>query len=309
MTWWRRAGSMSAFEPHLRTLARVLPRRAVSRRTLRMVRWMISRIGRRLAADVELHRIGVIDVRLHRPSGSASETLPAILWIHGGGYVMGSAAQDDAIGRRLAANVGAVVAVVDYRLAPEHPFPTPLHDCHDALVWLAELPEVDAERIAIAGASAGGGLGAALALLARDRDRVQPVAQVLEYPMLDDRTVQRRELDDLDVRLWDQRANAFAWQAYTGLEPGLPEVSSLAAPARNDRLSGLPPAWIGVGSLDLFHDECIAYAERLRAAGVDCELVVVDGAFHGFDLVAPKALPSLEFSRSIDRVLATALAH
>jgi acetyl esterase/lipase len=202
---------------------------------------------------------------------------------------MGAAAQDDAFCRRVAAELGVLVAAVDYRLAPEHRFPTALEDCNDALGWLAARADVDRGRIAIGGASAGGGLAAALALLARERGDVTPAFQLLSYPMLDDRTALRADIDERYLRLWDNRANHFGWRAYLGQEPGGPDVSPLAAPARSEDLAGLPPAWIGVGTLDLFHDEDLAYAARLREAGVACELHVVEGAFHGFDAVLPKA--------------------
>jgi acetyl esterase/lipase len=216
--------------------------------------------------------------------------------------------QDDATCRRFARALGAVVAAVEYRLAPEHPFPTPLHDCHDALAWLASRDDVDADRVAIGGASAGGGLAAGLALLARDRGEVGPVKQVLAYPMLDDRTVLRNDIDERSLRLWDNRANRFGWSSYTGLPPGSPRISGLAAPARHDDLTGLPPAWIGVGTLDLFHDEDVAYAERLRSAGVDCELDIVDGAFHGFDIVRAGAQVSKAFAAAQRTAFAAAFA-
>ena len=223
-------------------------------------------------------------MRLHRPTGVAGRA-PALLWIHGGGFVMGTAAQDDLLCRRVADELGAVVASAEYRLAPEARFPLPLHDCHDALAWLANRSDVDPTRVAVGGASAGGGLAAGLALLARDRGEVDVAFQLLTYPMLDDRTVCRTGIDERNFRLWNNRSNRFGWQSYTGLAPGSPDVSPLAAPARAPDLSGLPPAWIGVGTLDLFHDEDLEYAARLRAAGVPCEVLEVAGAFHGFDLV------------------------
>lgn len=219
-------------------------------------------------------------VRVQRP-GSASGPGPALLWIHGGGYVIGNAAQDDGLCQRFSRELGITVGSVDYRLAPEHPYPAALEDCYAALLRLAELPEVDATRIAIGGASAGGGLAAALALLARDRGEVRPVLQVLSYPMLDDRSAALPA--NRDYRLWSPSANAFGWASYLGdADP------AVAVPARRDDLAGLAPAWLGVGSLDLFHDEDVAYARRLQEAGVPCALEVVDGAFHGFDLLTPK---------------------
>jgi acetyl esterase/lipase len=230
-----------------------------------------------------------------------------LLWIHGGGYVIGSAAQDDAVCRRFADQLGIVVAAVEYRLAPEHRFPVPLHDCHDALVWLAGQPTVDPTRVAVGGASAGGGLAAALAVLARQRAEVPLAFQLLAYPMLDDRTAERTDLDESNFRLWNNEANRFGWQSYTGHRPGSDEVSGLAAPSRLDDLAGLPPAWIGVGTLDLFHDEDLAYARRLREAGVECELDVVEGAFHGFDLVRAKAGVSRAFRSAQLTALGAAL--
>jgi acetyl esterase/lipase len=196
---------------------------------------------------------------------------------------------------------------VDYRLAPEHPFPTPLHDCHDALVWLAGHDGVDPARIIIGGASAGGGLAAALALLARARGEVEPIFQLLSYPLLDDRTVVRADIDGRSHRLWTNRSNRFGWQSYLGAPPGSDGVSGLAAPGRADDLRHLPPAWIGVGTCDLFHDEDVAYADRLRKAGVPCETSVVPGAFHGFDVVRPGAAISQEYRAAQVRALADAL--
>ena len=299
----------SPIHPELRRVARVLPRRAVSRRTLPFVRFPMGLMARRQPDGVEIHTVGDVSVRLHRPPGTTTGPSPALLWIHGGGFVLGTAAQDDRTCRRIARRHGAVVAAVEYRLSPEHPFPVPLDDCHDALAWLAARDEVDAGRVAIGGTSAGGGLAAGLALLARDRGEVHPVAQVLAYPMLDDRTVLRNDIDQRSLRLWDNRSNAFGWSSYTGLPPGSPAVPALAAPARYEDLTGLPPAWIGVGTLDLFHDEDVAYAGRLRDAGVDCELHVVEGAFHGFDGVVPRSQVSKEFLAGQDAVLAAAFAH
>lgn len=243
---------------------------------------------RRRPDGVEVVEVGEVAVRVHRPSSGAGPH-PGLVWIHGGGMVIGTAAQDDRLCRAFVEATGCVVAAVNYRLAPEHPFPTPLEDCYAALAWLAADPGVDPDRIAIGGASAGGGLAAGLALLARERGEVQPAFQLLVYPMLDDRTALRTDIDEKHLRLWNNRSNAFGWTAYTGLPVGAPEVSPLAAPAREEDLAGLPPAWVGVGTLDLFHDEDVAFAERLRAAGVECKLDVVEGAFHGFDGMAPKA--------------------
>ncbi|GAA3244264.1 alpha/beta hydrolase [Dactylosporangium siamense] len=231
-----------------------------------------------------------VRVRVYRPVG-LPRPAPALYWIHGGGFVQGRPEQDDRSCIAFARELGAVVASVDYRLAPQHPFPAPLDDVYAGLQWLAgnaaELG-VDPGAIAIGGASAGGGLAAGLALLARDRGVVSPVFQLLVYPMLDDRTVLRTGVDTTYLRAWTPQNNRFGWSAYLGREPGGPGVSDYAAPARCEDLSGLPPAWIGVGTNDLFHDEDLDHARRLRAAGVACDLTVVDGAFHGFDAIFAK---------------------
>jgi acetyl esterase/lipase len=281
------------FHPDLRRIARFIPRQLVTPTTLPILRMGTRLMGRKAPEDVEVLTLtSGVGVRLYRPAG-ASAAGPALLWIHGGGYVIGNAAQDDVLCRRFARELGATVASVDYRLAPEHPYPTSLEDCYSALTWLARLPSVDPARVAVGGASAGGGLAAALALLARDRAEIPVAAQLLVYPMLDDRTVDRDGLDNTGHRLWNQSSNKFGWASYLGgADP------DIAVPARREDLSGLPPAWIGVGTLDLFHDEDLAYAERLKAVGVPCEVEVVSGAFHGFDGIASKAAVSQSFFKS-----------
>lgn len=274
--------------------------------TLPVIRLVTRRMWRKVPKDIEALTLpSGIGVRLYRPAGSTGVG-PALLWMHGGGYVIGHPGQDDGFCRRYAQRLGATVASVDYRLAPEHSYPVPLEDCYQALKWLAALPSVDPGRVAIGGASAGGGLAAALALLARDRGEVPLAAQLLVYPMLDDRTV-GHGLDHPGLRLWNQSLNKFGWSAYLG--DADPEV---AVPARRTDLSGLPPAWMGVGTLDLFHDEDLAYAERLRAAGVPCDVEIVKGAFHGFDGIVPKAQVSQSFFDSqcatLQRLLAPAAA-
>lgn len=268
--------------PELRGVARFTPRQAVYGWSIPLRR-RLERLRKPSNAGVEVLTLpSGVTVRLYRPA-RAAEAAPALLWIHGGGYVVGTAAQDDDYCRAFTRKLGIVVAAVDYRLAPEHPYPVPLEDCYDALVWLAGLPGVDPGRIAIGGASAGGGLAAALAFLARDRGEVRPVLQLLSYPMLDDRTIDPI-LDDPGFRLWNTASNRVGWAAYLGGAD-----RSVAVPARRGDLTGLAPAWIGVGTLDLFHSEDLAYARRLEAAGVRCEVREVPGAFHGFDKLAPKA--------------------
>ncbi len=286
----------------------VLPRGGAMKVVVRLERSLKPLMQRRRPPrGTGVAQVGETAVRLHQPTERAHEPRPALLWIHGGGYVIGSPAEDDAFCAMLSQRLGIVVAAVDYRLAPEHAFPTPLHDCHDALVWLSRRRDVDSTRIAIVGASAGGGLAAALALLARDRGEVRPVLQLLSYPMLDDRTVQRVDLDERNFRLWNNKANHFGWTSYLGRAPGSTGVSGLASPARHEDLTGLPPTWIGVGTCDLFHDENAAYAGRLEAAGVKCDLHVAEGGFHAFDMIRPKATISVRYRDSQLAALQAAL--
>jgi len=283
----------SDFHPELRRIVRFAPRQLIAPPTLPLMRALSRLQGRRDPDDVEVLTLtSGVGVRLYRPADPQGPG-PALLWIHGGGYVIGRAVQDDVRCRRFARVLGATVASVEYRLAPEYPYPTPVEDCYSALTWLAGLPAVDPARVAIGGGSAGGGLTAALALLARDRGEVPVAAQLLVYPMLDDRSADRTDLDSTGYRLWNRSSNKFGWDSYLGdADP------DIAVPARRKDLSGLPPAWMGVGTLDLFHDEDLAYAERLKAAGVPCEVDVVQGAFHGFDAVASKAEVSQSFFNS-----------
>ncbi|MCV7104360.1 alpha/beta hydrolase [Mycolicibacterium chitae] len=269
------------YHPELRRPSRYLPTALVTPTSVRIFRRIPRRAGAHLGTSLSTLTSGGT-VRVHRPAVAAEASGAALLWIHGGGYVLGNAAMDDRLARRMSHELGIIVAAVDYRLAPEHPYPAALTDCYEALVWLAAHPEVDSRRMAIAGASAGGGLAAALALMARDRGEVDIAAQILLYPMLDDRTSQRPDPDATLRRLWNNTSNTLSWTAYLGgADP------HVAVPARRGDLGGVAPAWIGVGALDLLSDEACSYARRLCDASVDCRLTVVPGAFHGFDAVAP----------------------
>jgi len=298
--------SDDAFHPDLRRLARVLPRTSIGPRALGPTRALSSVVSRLRVNTVPVEPAGSVSVRVFGAT-SGGDLRPGLLWIHGGGYVLGTASIDDAICGYFAEALGIVVASVDYRLAPEHPFPVPLHDCYDGLAWLAAQPNVDPERIAVGGASAGGGLAAALVLLAHERGEIPLAFQLLTYPMLDDRTATRTDLDERNLRMWTNKSNRFGWESYTGLPVGSPEVTGLAAPARYTDLSGLPSTWIGVGTCDLFYEEDLAYAARLREAGVACEVEEVPGAFHGFDSVLPKAGVTRAFRASQAAALASAL--
>jgi acetyl esterase/lipase len=280
--------------PDLRLAARLLPRTIVTGATIRPLQALSRRLAGRRPAGVDVHDLGDgVAVRVHRPADDDVTTASsggAMLWMHGGGYVIGSAAGDDQRCSEFARRLGIVVAAVEYRLAPGHPYPVPLQDCHLALEWLARQSDVDADRIILGGASAGGGLAAALALRCRDVGDFAPRFQLLVYPMIDDRTTEDPAGDPARLRVWSPRSNRVAWAAYLG---GADPV--LVAPARRDDLHGLPPTWIGVGTRDLFHDEDLAYARRLSDAGVPVTFDTVPGAFHGFDIVAPKLRVSREF--------------
>jgi acetyl esterase/lipase len=250
-----------------------------------------------------------VRVRVYRPNDQPSK-LPALFWIHGGGYVMGDIEQDDRLMKQLVNRVGCVAVSIDYRLAPEHPFPTPVEDCYAGLKWLfahADELGVEPSRIAIGGASGGGGLTAGLALLARDRGEVQVAFQLLVYPMIDDRNVTPASYAITDPRMWNRESNRLGWKAYLGRDGGGTDVSPYAAAARANDLTNLPPAYIPVGALDLFVDENIEYAQRLIQAGVPTELHVYPGAFHGFDLFAPSARVSKQFKADRDSALKRAL--
>jgi acetyl esterase/lipase len=223
---------------------------------------------------------------------------------------MGDIEQDDRLMKQMVKRIGCVAVSVDYRLAPEHPFPAPVEDCYAGLKWLfAHAGELGVEpsRIAIAGASGGGGLCAGLALMARDRREVKVAFQLLVYPMIDDRNVTPASYAITDPRMWNRESNRLGWKAYLGRDGGGADVSPYAAASRASDLTNLPPAYMPVGALDLFVDENIEYAQRLVQAGVPTELHVYPGAFHGFDMFAPSAAVSKQFKADRDNALRRAL--
>jgi acetyl esterase/lipase len=292
----------SPFHAELRGAARWLPRGLVRGWSLGLLKHLPA-LPRRMPASttVEVRQLAgtAATVRIVR-GGATHRPSPVVLWIHGGGYVIGSAKVDDAFCAHLAERLGAVVVSVDYRLAPEHPFPAGLDDC--AAAWTLIHAEaaalgIDAGRAIIAGQSAGGGLAAALVQRLVDAGAPLPRLQLLIYPMLDDRTVLRKE-DNRHHRVWDHTSNAIGWSMYLASTPGPAELPAYAAPARRENLRGLPPTWIGVGTLDLFLYENRAYARRLEEAGVPVELQIVPGAFHAFEMLVPRAAVSRAFVAS-----------
>ncbi|MGB8363291.1 MAG: alpha/beta hydrolase [Rhizomicrobium sp.] len=249
---------------------------------------------------------GAPDVRVlvYSPPGTQATPRPAYLHVHGGGYVLGTPEVNDGSNRTLAAELGCIVVSVDYRLAPETRFPGALEDCYAALVWLhaeAERLGVDRGRIAIGGDSAGGGHAAALAVFARDRGEVPICLQLLDAPMLDDRTGSTSDPHPYCGEfIWTPTNNRFGWRALLGVEPGGPDVPDEAVPARVRNLGGLPPAFVTVGALDLFLEENLEYVRRLIRAGVPAELHIIPGAFHGFGVAgggAPQVQACLRMRR------------
>jgi acetyl esterase/lipase len=235
-----------------------------------------------------------ISLLICRPS-AAPVPAPVIYNIHGGGMVMGDNRMGMAELLERAEELGAAVISVEYRLAPETPHPGPVEDCYAGLAWTAahagELG-LDPGRIVVAGGSAGGGLAAAVALLARDRGGPALTAQLLMCPMLDDRNDSVSGVQMAGLGVWDRTANETGWTALLGPARGGPDVSPYAAPARAADLSGLPPAFIDVGSAETFRDEAVAYASRIWQAGGVAELHVWPGGFHGFAGLAPHAAVS-----------------
>ena len=251
-----------------------------------------------------------VRVRVYEPENRPA-VLPGFFWIHGGGYVSGSPEQDDPYLRRIAKEIGCVAVAVDYRLAPEHPYPAPLEDCYAALKWMYEQADelgVDASRVATGGGSAGGGLAAGLALLARDRGEIKIAFQLLLYPMLDDRNPSLASEKFPDALFWTRHNNHFGWKSYLDNNQGKEGIPPYAAPARAADLSGLPPSFIAVGDIDLLAEEDIQFACRLVRSGVPVELHVYPGAFHAFDVKVPEAGVSKRCSDAVVQALRKALS-
>ena len=223
-----------------------------------------------------------VTIRVHGPAG-AEGPLPRVYSMHGGGYVLGSYATDDARLDGWSKTHHCVGVSVDYRLAPETPYPGPLDDCYLGLKWVYDHHDelgIDPERIGVSGTSAGSGLAAGLALLARDRGEIPLRFQLLDAPMIDDRQQTPSSQRD-DLVIFDRHSNEFGWRSYLGELYGTSEIPAYAAPARATDLGGLPPTYICVGNVDGFRDDAIEYATRLNQAGVPTELHVYAGAPHG----------------------------
>jgi len=289
--------NMHRVDPELLPLLERVPPVAFSARNLELIRdtKLSLPVDAEIDEKVEMIRYTVpntpagpdVSVRYWRPK-TKSAPLPCILHIHGGGFVSGSAEASDPKCRELASKLNCIVASVEYRLAPEDRFPSALEDCFSVLSWLhaeARRLQIRPDRIGVMGESAGGGLAAALALFTRDNVGPPLAFQHLIYPMLDDRTcIDKNRPEHVGEHIWTSHNNAFGWSSLLGHEPGIPETSCYAAPARADSLADLPPAFILTGELDLFAGENIEFARRLSHDGVATELHVYPGCFHAFDL-------------------------
>ncbi|TVT61170.1 alpha/beta hydrolase [Amycolatopsis rhizosphaerae] len=247
-----------------------------------------------------------VPILLLRPQ-NAPGALPVIMWFHGGGQVLGFAAQDVPWLKQLSAALGCAVAAVDYRLAPETPAPGAAEDGYTAYRWISDHATdlgLDPTRIGLAGQSGGGGIAATTALLIRDRGAVTPLFQLLMYPMLDDRNTTDSSREITDIGIWDRATNLLAWQAILGDRAGTEDITPYCAASRAADLAGLPPTFIGVGELDVFRDESLDYATRLRTHGVPVELHLYPGAYHAFDLFAPQSQLAESFRHTWNNYLA-----
>ena len=258
-------------------------------------------------------RKGAPDVRIYVINAKPGQSRPGLLHTHGGGFIIGTAGGDVATLQGLATKLDAVIVSVDYRLAPETTYAGSIEDNYAGLKWMYDHADeigVDRKRIAVGGESAGGGHAALLAITARDRGEVPVMFQSLVYPMLDDRTGTTRKVPPhVGAIMWTAPQNRLGWQAFLGREPGTNASPVAAVPARTPNLKGLPAAWIGVGSIDLFVDEDIEYARRLIDAGSPTELLVIPGGYHGFDMIAGDTKLAQGFTQSRVNALKRAFAN
>lgn len=296
---------LSPLHPDLHDAWKSFPRMPLNRVSVRVINLFMSlmptpplsehiQISQHYASrDDSAHRV---KIRFYRPE--SPEPVPVLVHMHGGGLVIGTPKQEDRYLTTLIEKTGIAIASVDYRLAASAPYPAAIEDCYTALTWVhahAEQLGIDRDRLGVSGVSAGGGLAASLAQMAHDRGDIAIAFQFLIYPMLDDRSSVRDDVPHPELLTWTPAHNRFGWEAYLRQAAGSDDVPPYAVPARREDLTGLPPTWIGVGALDLFHEESVAYADRLRDCGVDCDLTVIEGAFHGFDFMDAPVQPVQDF--------------
>lgn len=300
-------------DPEVAAVLEAFPAFTVSAEVVEMLQ-AATRAGPPVSTDAVERTEHVVDaargviVRVHRPRAAPTTPRPCAFSIHGGGYVFGSRDLDDPQLERWAIGLGLVGVSVEYRLAPQTPYPGALDDCRDAYRWVHDHAVdlgVDPLRIGVAGTSAGGGLAIALTLDACLRRSSVPVFLVLDAPMIDDRQRTPSSRAE-DLAVWNRGSNEYGWRSYLGDRYGADDVPVLAAPARAVDLAGLPPTFIGVGTTDGFHDEDVEFAQRLREAGVPTELRRYEGAPHGFRLIGDSAL-SRRAARDVDEWLGARL--
>ena len=272
--------------------------------TLKLEATMADLIDRTGVSSREVHvpttHAGEHDLvlRVHTPEDQ-TEPLPLVYDMHGGGFCIGSPSFSDARAVQMVREVPAVVVSVDYRLAPEHPYPVPLEDCYHGLVWAGEHADelgIDASRIAVYGHSAGGNLAAALCLLTRDRGGPHIDFQYLGVPTVDDRGATASRTAYEDTAVLDRQNTALAWQNYLGEVHGRDDVPGYAAPIRAESLAGLPPAYVSVMQFDPVRDEGIAYATKLAQAGVPTELHLFPATFHGSSMIPTAQVSRREYA-------------
>ncbi len=277
--------------PELRKAARLIPALPIGSR---MGRWFMRTLFKIGLSDrqyegvtIEKRPVGNNMVRVYIPHKRTSDS--ALLWIHGGGFVIGGAIQDDRLCVSTAKKLGIIIVSVEYRLSPESSFPAALDDCLAAWKWLQQSApslKVNIHKVAIGGQSAGGGLAASLVQRVHDVEEIQPIAQWIFSPMLDDLTATDHRLDAIKHTVWNNKQNYVGWKSYLGTEPGTGHLAEYAVPAHRANLEYFPPTWIGAGDIELFFDEDIKYAKRLEQSGCKVAIEVVPGAFHGFESLA-----------------------
>jgi acetyl esterase/lipase len=305
-----------AFDPELRPWVEMLPKIDLKSLDLATLRSGGSELFAQQTYEpgqpLEIRNVTVpgpeggpdVPVRVYAPA-EHSGNLPGLVYIHGGGFILGSLDQVDPLAKLLADELSMVVVSVDYRLAPENRFPDGLEDCYAALQWTAAKASdlgIDPTRIGVGGDSAGGGLAAATALLARDRNGPALKAQILGVPEIDDRLETPSMVAYTDTPLWNRPNAIVSWRYYLpeDVEPGSDAVSEYAAPARAKDLSGLPPAYVTVCEFDPLRDEGMIYAQRLVQAGVATELHLYPGTFHGSALVVDAAISKRMLADTVD---------
>ncbi len=304
---------MTSMDPELRKAFRVMPRMVFGPISARMMSALtplfMKKVPTEGLTEEEVPIPGAEPImHVHRRVHSASPA-PVVLWIHGGGYIIGNPKNEHRWAAAFLEAFDGVVACPGYRLAPQHPFPAALDDLTAAVDWIrSEGPArgMDPTRLVVAGESAGGGLAAALVQRLHD-ESVSVLGQLLVYPMIDDRTAVRADIGRKEHYGWSNGSNHYGWSSYLGMAPGGHSVPDYAVPSRREDLTGLPPAWIGVGDMDVFYDENVEYARRLEAAGVPTQLETAAGAPHGFPSIAPEAAVSREFMASAVRFAADSL--